>query len=249
MDLDYFETFTATLIFLSIFAGGIVKGSVGIGMSMFSVPIIAFILPPTKAMMLLCFPIIITNLIQMNIKKGIGNYRFLPMFIMLFLGILIGGKLILNLHFKTISIIIALIIIFFTLINFFGLNLKNIKTKNEKILSVVIGFFSGILGGLSTFYAPPIITFLVSLNLEKESFIRTISTMYFLASIPLYSSLIYHGLGNFYDLSISLVVTAPALIGQYFGTKIRMKLSNEIFRKTILSILIIIGFSLLIKNL
>ena len=69
MDLDYFETFTITLIFLSIFLGGIVKGSVGIGMSMFSVPIIALILPPTKAMMLLCFPIIVTNLIQMNIKK------------------------------------------------------------------------------------------------------------------------------------------------------------------------------------
>ena len=136
----------------------------------------------------------------------------------------------------------------FTLINFFGLNLKNIKQKSEKILSVIIGFFSGILGGLSTFYAPPIITFLVSLNLDKESFIRTTATMYFLASIPLYSSLIYHGLGNFYDLLISLVVTPLALLGQYFGTKIRMRLSNEIFRKTILSILIIIGFSLLIKN-
>ncbi len=249
MDLDYFETFTITLIFLSIFLGGIVKGSVGIGMSMFSVPIIAFILPPTKAMMLLCFPVIVTNLIQMNIKKGISNYRFLPMFIMLFVGIVIGGKLILNLNYKSISIIIALTIVFFTLFNFFGLNLKNIKQKNEKILSVITGFFSGILGGLSTFYAPPIITFLVSLNLEKESFIRTTATMYFLASIPLYSSLIYHGLGNFYDLLISLVITAPALLGQYFGTKIRMKLSNEIFRKTILSILIVIGFSLLIKNL
>ena len=249
MYLDYFETFTITLILLSIFVGGIVKGSVGIGMSMFSVPIIAFILPPTKAMMILCFPVIVTNFIQMNIKKGIGTYRFLPMFIMLFAGILIGGKLILNLNFKTISIIIALTIIFFTLINVFGLNLKKIKQNNEKILSVIIGFFSGILGGLSTFYAPPIITFLVSLNLEKESFIRTTATMYFLASVPLYSSLIYHGLGNFYDLLISLVVTAPALLGQYFGTKIREKLSNEIFRKTILSILIIIGFSLLIKNL
>ena len=39
-------------------------------MSMFSVPIIALILPPTKAMMLLCFPIIVTNLIQVNIKKN-----------------------------------------------------------------------------------------------------------------------------------------------------------------------------------
>ena len=69
MDPNYLETFTITFVLISIFMGGIVKGSVGIGMSMFSVPIIALILPPTKAMMLLCFPIIATNLIQMNIKS------------------------------------------------------------------------------------------------------------------------------------------------------------------------------------
>jgi len=249
MYIEYFETFTFAAILCSVFFGGIVKGSVGIGMSMFSVPLIAFILPPTKAMMLLCFPVIITNFIQMDIKKGIRNYRFFPMFITLFIGILIGGKLILSLDLKTISRIIALTIIVFTFLNFYGLNLNKLKPKYEKNLSIIIGFFSGILGGVSTFYAPPIITFLVSLNLEKENFIRTTATMYFLASIPLYSSLIYHGLGNFYDLLFSLVITAPALIGQYFGTKIRVKLSNVIFRKSILVILIIIGFSLLIKNL
>ena len=95
------------------FFGGIVKGSVGIGMSMFSVPLIAFILPPTKAMMSLCFPVIITNFIQMDIKRGISSYRFFPMFLTLFIGIVIGGKLILSLDFKTISIIIALTIIFY----------------------------------------------------------------------------------------------------------------------------------------
>ncbi len=249
MFLEYFETITLAVILCSVFFGGIVKGSVGIGMSMFSVPLIAFILPPTKAMMLLCFPVIVTNFIQMDFKRGISNNRFFPMFITLFLGIIIGGKLILSLNFKTISIIIALTIIIFTAFNFLGLNLNWLKPKYEKIISIFIGFFSGILGGVSTFYAPPIITFLVSLNLAKENFIRTTATMYFLASIPLYSSLIFHGLGNFYDLLVSLIITAPALLGQYFGTKIRVRLSNEIFRKTILVILIIIGFSLLIKNL
>jgi uncharacterized membrane protein YfcA len=249
MFLEYFEIITFVVILCAVFFGGIVKGSVGIGMSMFSVPLIAFILPPTKAMMLLCFPVIVTNFIQMDIKRGIGNSRFFPMFITLFLGILIGGKLILSLNLKTISIIIALTIIIFTSFNFLGLNLNWLKPKYEKIISIFIGFFSGILGGVSTFYAPPIITFLVSLNLAKENFIRTTATMYFLASIPLYSSLIFHGLGNFYDLLVSLIITAPALLGQYLGTKIRVRLSNEIFRKTILVILIIIGFSLLIKNL
>ena len=249
MNFEYFETITLSVILCSVFFGGIVKGSVGIGMSMFSVPLIAFILPPTKAMMLLCFPVIITNFIQMDIKRGISSYRFFPMFLTLFIGIIIGGKLILSLDFKTISIIIALTIIFFTTINLLGFNLNKLKPKYEKTLSIIIGFFSGILGGLSTFYAPPIITFLVSLNLNKENFIRTTAAMYFLASIPLYSSLIYHGLGNFYDLLVSFVITVPALVGQFFGTKIRMRLSNAIFRKTILLILIIIGFSLLIKNL
>ncbi len=249
MFLEYFEIITFVVILCSVFFGGIVKGSVGIGMSMFSVPLIAFILPPTKAMMLLCFPVIVTNFIQMDIKRGISNSRFFPMFITLFLGILIGGKLILSLNLKTISIIIALTIIIFTSFNFLGLNLNWLKPKYEKIISIFIGFFSGILGGVSTFYAPPIITFLVSLNLAKENFIRTTATMYFLASLPLYSSLIFHGLGNFYDLLVSLIITAPALLGQYLGTKIRVRLSNEIFRKTILVILIIIGFSLLIKNL
>ena len=249
MFLEYFEIITFVVILCSVFFGGIVKGSVGIGMSMFSVPLIAFILPPTKAMMLLCFPVIVTNFIQMDIKRGISNSRFFPMFITLFLGILIGGKLILSLNLKTISIIIALTIIIFTSFNFLGLNLNWLKPKYEKIISIFIGFFSGILGGVSTFYAPPIITFLVSLNLAKENFIRTTATMYFFASIPLYSSLIFHGLGNFYDLLVSLIITAPALLGQYLGTKIRVRLSNEIFRKTILVILIIIGFSLLIKNL
>ena len=171
------------------------------------------------------------------------------MFITLLLGIIIGGKLILSFDLKTISIIIAVTIIIFTTINLFGLDLRGLKHEYEKKISIILGFFSGILGGLSTFYAPPIITFLVSLNLEKEYFIRTTATMYFLASIPLYTSLIYHSLGTFYDLFISFMITAPALLGQYLGTKIRMRLSNEIFRKIILIILIIIGFSLLIKNI
>ena len=237
------------LIVFAVFFGGIVKGSVGIGMSMFSVPIIAFILPPTKAMMLLCFPVIFTNFLQMDIKKGVGSFRFLPMFLALFLGLLIGGKLILNLSLNFISISIATVIIIFTSLNFFGISLKNIKKANEKILSVIIGFLSGILGGLTTFYAPPIITFLISINLDKEFFIRTTATMYFFASIPLYSSMLYHGLGNYYDLIMSLVLVFPAIIGQFFGSKIRKKLSNEIFQKLILIILIMIGFSLLFKNL
>ena len=246
---NYFIFENIALIILSVFLGGIVKGSVGIGMSMFSVPIIALILPPTTSMILLCFPVIFTNFLQMNVKQGIGSLRFLPMFLFLFLGLIIGGKLILNVNLNFISITIAIVIIFFTSLNFFNVDFSHLKIKSEKKISVFIGFFSGIIGGLTTFYAPPIITFLISIKLEKEFFIRTTATMYFFASIPLYSSMIYHKLGDFYDLMISFILVLPAFFGQYLGTKIRNKISNNIFQKTILFILILIGIILLLKNL
>ena len=98
-------------------------------------------------------------------------------------------------------------------------------------------------------YSPLIIAYLVSLNLEKEFFIRTIAAMYFLGSIILYPLLVYNGLGTVYDLLISAFLIIPALTGQYLGTKIRHKLSSEIFRKLIFLILLVIGIYLLIKNI
>ena len=88
-----FDNPSLFIIFFSILIGGIVKGSVGIGMSMFSVPIIAFILPPTTAMMLLCFPVLVTNFLQMKVQKGIGSIRFLPMYIALIFGLLIYNEI------------------------------------------------------------------------------------------------------------------------------------------------------------
>ena len=61
--------------------------------------------------------------------------------------------------------------------------------------------------------------------------------------------MVYHGLGNYSDLIMSLTLVIPAIIGQFFGSKVRRKLPNEIFQKLVLIILLIIGFTLLFKNL
>lgn len=245
---NIFEFNIAVIIFASVFLGGIIKGTVGIGMSMFSVPIIAFFLPPTTAIILLCVPVLIANIIQMNIPKGIGSFRFFPMFIALILGIIIGCNLILEINLSTISQIIAISIIFAAILNLFGINIKYINPNLEKKLTIPIGFFSGIIGGLSTMYSPYILAYLVSVNLEKETLIRTMATLYFIGSIIIYPIWIYNGLGTLNDLIWSAFLVLPAILGLKIGTSIRGMISNENFKKTILYVLIIIGISLLIKN-
>tara|TARA_B110000503_G_scaffold141235_1_gene234134 strand:+ start:807 stop:1550 length:744 start_codon:yes stop_codon:yes gene_type:complete len=245
----YLEPDILIIIIISIFLGGIIKGAVGIGMSMFSVPIIAFFIPPTTSIMLLCCPVLITNILQIQFRKGIGSYRFLAMFISLVIGLIIGGKLILEIDFSTISQIMASLIIVSVTINFLGINFIKIKPVLEKKVTIILGFFSGIIGGLSSMYAPLIIAYLVSVNLEKEFFIRTVATMYFIGSLILYPFFIYNDLGTMVDLLISLLLIIPALIGQYLGTKIRHRISDNFFRKGTFLILFIIGVSLLLKNI
>ena len=225
------------------------KGTLGFGMPMVALPIIAFIIPPTTAMILLCAPIFLTNFLQIKFREGVSSYRFLPMFLCLIIGLIIGARLILEIDVKTITQIIAISIIFAALVNCFGIKIKDINKNHENTITSLIGFGSGILGGLSTFYGPPMLAYLVAVDLPKEKFVRTVSTMYFIGSFPLYGSLIYYGFATKEDLIFSLILIIPAFIAQQVGTKIRDKFNQKQFRICILITLIILGFSLLVKTL
>ena len=237
------------VIILAVLAGGLVKGTLGFGMPMVALPIIAFIIPPTTAMILLCAPIFLTNFLQIKFKEGVSSYRFLPMFLSLVVGLIIGARLILEIDINTITQIIAVSIIFAALVNCFGFKINNIKQNYEKIITTIIGFGSGILGGLSTFYGPPMLAYLVAVDLPKEKFVRTVSTMYFIGSFPLYGSLIYYGFATEEDLIFSLILIVPAFISQQIGTKIRDKINHKQFRNLVLSTLIILGISLFLKTI
>ena len=238
------------VIILAVMAGGLIKGTIGFGMPMVALPLIAFAVPVTTAMILLCAPIFLTNFLQIKFKQGISSYRFLPMFLFLVVGLIIGARLILEINLNTITQIIAILIIFAAVINCFGFKINNnINKKYERIITSLIGFGSGILGGLSTVYGPPMLAYLVAVDLPKEKFVRTVSTMYFIGSFPLYGSLIYYGFATKQDLIMSLLLIIPALIAQQIGTRVRDKINQKQFRNCILVTLVILGIMLFIKTI
>ena len=72
--------------------------------------------------------------------------------------------------------------------------------------------------------------------------------MYFIGSIVIYPLWIYNELGTLKDLGMSLYLVIPAILGQFFGTKLRARIPNDLFRNTVLTVLLIMGISLLVKN-
>ena len=245
----YNDPIIVVIIILAVLAGGLIKGTLGFGMPMVALPIIAFVIPATTAMIILCAPILLTNFLQIKFKQGVSSYRFLPMILSLIIGLLVGARLILEINLNTITQIIAISIIFAALINCFGFKIQNPKKSRERVITSIIGFASGILGGLSTFYGPPMLAYLVASNLPKEKFVRTVSVMYFIGSFPLYGSLIYYGFATKQDIIMSVFLILPAFISQQIGTRIRDKINQKQFRICILVTLIILGISLFIKTI
>jgi len=245
----YNDPTIVVIIILAVLAGGLIKGTLGFGMPMVALPIIAFVIPATTAMIILCAPILLTNFLQIKFKQGISSYRFLPMILCLIIGLLVGARLILEINLNTITQIIAISIIFAALINCFGFKIQNPKKSRERVITSIIGFGSGILGGLSTFYGPPMLAYLVASDLPKEKFVRTVSVMYFVGSFPLYGSLIYYGFATKQDIIMSVFLILPAFISQQIGTRIRDKINQKQFRICILVTLIILGISLFIKTI
>ena len=245
----YNDPIIVVIIILAVLAGGLIKGTLGFGMPMVALPIIAFVIPATTAMIILCAPILLTNFLQIKFKQGVSSYRFLPMILSLIIGLLVGARLILEINLNTITQIIAISIIFAALINCFGFKIQNPKKSRERVITSIIGFSSGILGGLSTFYGPPMLAYLVASDLPKEKFVRTISVMYFIGSFPLYGSLIYYGFATKQDIIMSVFLILPAFISQQIGTRIRDKINQKQFRICILVTLIILGISLFIKTI
>ena len=245
----YNDPTIVVIIILAVLAGGLIKGTLGFGMPMVALPIIAFVIPATTAMIILCAPILLTNFLQIKFKQGISSYRFLPMILSLIIGLIVGARLILEINLNTITQIIAVSIIFAALINCFGFKIQNPNKSHERVITSIIGFGSGILGGLSTFYGPPMLAYLVASDLPKEKFVRTVSTMYFVGSFPLYGSLIYYGFATKEDIFMSIFLIIPAFISQQIGTRIRDKINQKQFRTCILVTLIILGMSLFVKTI
>ena len=71
------------IIILAVLAGGLIKGTLGFGMPMVALPIIAFTIPATTAM-ILCAPIFLTNFLQIKFREGISSYRFCQCFYFLY---------------------------------------------------------------------------------------------------------------------------------------------------------------------
>lgn len=245
-NIDSVILIQVVLIFL---AGGMVKGLIGVGLPTVTLTLLSFVFDIKDSISIILIPVILTNLYQMldgnSLKEIIGEVKFF--LIGSFLFIFPGFYFLTILKSDTILAILALLLI---INSFMSLMKYEIKLKNykSKAIQLGIGSLTGITTGVTSIYTMPFIFLIQSLNYSKNKVIQLMGLSFFIFAcmqLILFSS---HGMLDFDKLSISLLACLPILAGVYFGTALRKKISENLF-KTLFNIMLVAMGSLLILKI
>ena len=242
-----FEALLIVAAFAFLFAGTI-KGLVGLGMPTTVVGILSQFTDPRQAIALLLLPILISNTWQIyRSRMAMKVFKKLWVFCFVLCALVfITSQFAATISTNVLTISVGIVIILFVVTNFF-LKTFAIPDNADKTYQIGFGAAAGVMGGLTSLWAPPVVAYLFSKNLSKDEFVASVGVLLMAGSIPLLGGYITAGLTTPMLLLYSLGMVIPTLAGFAVGEWARSFLQAEQFRKILLAIFLLLGTNLIVN--
>ena len=237
----------ASICGIFIFAG-IVKGFLGIGLPAAAMGLLTLIIPPTEAISLLWLPILFSNMFQYgrakNKREIAVTYKWFAAAI--FISIFLTSLFINDYPTALLTVAIGIAMVVFSMNLLFGLSLPVGPGRGWQ---VGVGIVSGVLGGLSSIWSPPVAMYLMARNTPKDMFIGTTGFLFLAGCLPLGAGLVISGLITWSVIVKSLLGLLMTLIGFRIGEILRERISQDRFRQVVLVAFLIMGGRLITTGL
>ncbi|MEP3232319.1 MAG: sulfite exporter TauE/SafE family protein [Hyphomicrobiales bacterium] len=244
-----FEMLLVVAAVAFLFAGT-VKGLVGLGLPTTVIGILAQFTDPRQAIALLLLPILISNTWQIY-RSGMAVKMFKKLWLFsLFMCslIFITSQFAATISTKALTLSVGIMIVLFVVTNLF-LKKLTISDNHDKAYQIGFGAAAGIMGGMTSLWAPPVVMYLLSKRVSKDEFVASVGVLLMAGSIPLLGGYISAGLTTPTLLLYSLLMVIPTLAGFAIGEWARSFLEAEQFRKILLGIFFLLGTNLIVNAL
>ena len=232
------------LMVATFFVSGIVKGFLGIGLPAAAMGLLTLVVSPSHAISLLVLPIFFTNLSQfLRSQERVQTVTlYWPFAVTIVICIFMTSLFLEKYPVGLLTIAIGVAMVVFALN---GLSKFRLKLGPEKYWQIFLGMISGILGGLSSIWSPPVAMYLVARDLEKERFIAATGFLFLIGSVPLALGLFLGGTLNLAVMLQSLTGLIAVLLGFRIGENLRSRVDQKLFQKAVLIAFTIMGVRLI----
>jgi uncharacterized protein len=233
---------------LAFVLGGSVKGALGVGLPLVAVPVLSLWIPSPQAIGMMLVPVLSSNVWQAvdggRLLQSLRRFRGL--IIAQIIATVLTVRLTLALSTSQMNVLLACVLLLGVAIMALEPTLR-VSPKREEAVGTGIGLFSGLLGGVSSLTGPVVITSLMSLKIDRDTFVASISVIYLSAALPLYGAMLWFHRIVLTDIALSALAMLPMAVGLLLGKMLRQRLAEVVFRKLLLVFLTLIAVTLLLK--
>ena len=233
---------------IAMVAGGTVKGVVGIGLPLVSLPVMATFIPVPKAIALLLLPSFVTSVWQVFH----GGYfwrsarRIWPLLLGMAIGTVTSVRVLATVDTHVLYLALGSLVAIFAVVLHRHLVLA-VPPRAEPWLAPFTGIASGLVGGLSMLFGAVYAMYLSGLDLGKNFFVAVVALCNITATIVLAAAMARYDLLGGTDLAGSLFALIPAFAGLMLGQWLRGRIDEDRFRKVLAIVLFVVGLNLIRK--
>ncbi|HET9067637.1 MAG TPA: sulfite exporter TauE/SafE family protein [Amaricoccus sp.] len=228
--------------------GGFAKGVVGFALPLIALSLLGSFLPYDAAVALLIVPMLVSNLFQ-ALRQGIGPAlgslrQFWRLNLVLMAMILVSAQLVVALPDRLLFGIIGTAVTFFAGSQLAGWR-PRFDLRHRGRVEVGVALVSGFFGGLSGIWGPPLVMYLIAVNLPKTEMVRTQSLSFLLGSAVLFLAHLHSGVLDPVTLPASAWMTVPTMLAMFLGYQVHDRLDQRRFTTLTLVVLVLSGLNLL----
>ncbi len=243
-----YEFNVVLLVGIGLFLSGVVKGSTGLGYASCALPFLVYAVGLKDAISMVLIPAMATNL-----AVAIGNgflvetcRRFAALYVAMLPGIAIGVGFLLWADPKVAVAILGTCIIAYAA---FALMQPKLDLPSALVapLQIPVGLTQGILTGFTGSQVVPLVPYVLATSLDPAKTVQAINLGVMLASAVLLAGLSVTGVITQWVLVLSLAAVLPALAGAEIGRRMQQYISDAVFKKAILVVLLFSGLGMLVR--
>lgn len=232
------------------FAAGLVKGIVGLGLPTISMALLALWMSPAEAAALLIVPSFLTNVWQLGPVSTLRPIarRLAAMQIGVVAGTLAAAWWLGAPSGAWAEVALGIAVVAYAAWGLSGARL-HLEPRIERIAGPLVGGATGVVTAATGVFAVPAVPYLQALGLDKTALIQAMGLSFTVSTVALAIGLAINGRLGAGNATMSLLLVLPAIAGMVAGTRIRDRMSPDVFRRCFLAGLLLLGLHMSIQPL
>lgn len=219
--------------------GGLVKGTIGLGLPTVSLAILSTVMDLRTAIGLMAVPAAMANIYQC--VQGGAFWELLrrhwSLFVAAAIGVVIGTMILFSVDPDLLCGVLGMVTV-----------PVMVPRRWEKVLGPLTGISTGIVTGATGSLALPLMIYIDGLHFDKERFVQFTGMVATAITVPLMLSVTGQQMFTGGMLPTAFAAVVPSFLGLWAGQRLRRRVPQALFRKLVLLALLAIGVKLIDKG-